>query len=83
MSKILEFSFIPKFQMGENLDELHFNSLHYSEIFKKLQNIESLKQVSTDPSYLCWQIETNDPDEIKTLKTLGFRDIEYEEVVNG
>lgn len=83
MTKILEFSFVPKFQMGETLDELEATCKFYGLRFKKLQSIKGLEQVSTDPSNLCWQIETNDPDEIKTLKEIGFRDTEHEEVING
>jgi len=90
---ILEYSFSPKVQMGENLEELHISCLNYAELFEKLQKIKGLEQTSTDPSNLSWQIETNDPDEIKALKDLGFTDIkelypdleddDINEVVNG
>ena len=72
---ILEYSFTPKFQMGETLEQLQISCLHYADIFEKLQKIKGLEQTSTDPSHLCWQIETKDPEEIKTLKDLGFADI--------
>ena len=90
---ILEYSFTPKFQMGETLEQLQINCLHYAEQFEQLQKIKGLEQTSTDPSNLSWQIETNDPNEIKTLKDLGFADTkelypdleddDVNEVVNG
>jgi len=90
---ILEYSFSPKFQMGETLEELHISCLNYAKLFEQLQMIKDLKQTSTDPSNLSWRIETNDPDEIKALKDLGFADIkelypdleddDVNEVVNG
>ena len=61
---ILEYSFTPKFQMGETLEQLQINCLHYAELFEQLQKETGLMQTSTDPSNLSWQIETNDPDEI-------------------
>ena len=90
---ILEYSFTPKIQMGETLEQLQISCLHYAELFEQLQKIKDLEQTSTDPSNLSWQIETNDPEEIKTLKDLGFVDIkelypdleddDVNEVVNG
>jgi len=91
---ILEYSFTPKFQMGETLEQLQINCLRYAEQFEQmLSNWSGLKQVSNDPSNLRWQIETNDPEEIKALKDLGFvdtkelypdlEDDDVNEVVNG
>ena len=81
---ILTYSFSPKIQIDTNTPKDFAECLRsYAKDFDELNKIKDLKKICDDPVNHEWEIETEDPDQIKKLKLMGFVEPEdFEEDLN-
>jgi hypothetical protein len=81
---ILTYSFSPKIQIDTNTPKDFAECLRsYARDFDEISKIKDLKKICDDPVNHEWQTETEDPDQIKKLKLMGFAEPEdFDEDLN-
>ena len=79
---ILTYSFSPKIQIDTNTPKDFAECLRsYARDFDEISKIKDLKKICDDPVNHEWQTETEDPDQIKKLKDMGFTEGPEEELL--
>jgi hypothetical protein len=73
---ILEKDFSTKYQIqGETTKQLIESLKSYVDHFEYMEKkLKGAKLVCTEPGHHTWQLETEDPQTIRTAKSFGFRE---------